>query len=96
MFPTQIEELILKHPELSPQYQLVVTREGHLDSLEVMVETELVGGSSTGERQQRVVGQLQYEIKTFVGVSPRVSLVEPQTLLRSSGKAKRVVDHRNL
>jgi phenylacetate-CoA ligase len=95
VFPTQIEELILKHPELSPQYQLVVTREGHLDSLEVMVETDMVNGNVTRDGQQQVVRQLQYEIKTFVGVSPRVSLVEPKTLLRSPGKAKRVVDNRN-
>jgi phenylacetate-CoA ligase len=95
VFPSQIEELILKHPELSPQYQLVVTREGHLDSLEVMVESDIVNGSVTHDGQQQVVRQLQYEIKTFVGVSPRVSLVEQKTLLRSAGKAKRVIDNRN-
>ncbi len=92
VFPTQIEELILKHPELSPQYQLVVTRAGALDSLEVVVETDSV----TRDGHLQVVTQLEREIKTFVGVSPRVSLVGPKTLLRSPGKAKRVLDNRNL
>jgi phenylacetate-CoA ligase len=94
LFPTQVEELILKHPELAPVYQLIVTREGHLDQLEVLVETRpeaasLVLGTGTLERD------LQHAIKTHIGVSTNVRVMPAEGIERTlTGKARRVVDKR--
>jgi phenylacetate-CoA ligase len=93
LFPTQIEELVLKVDGLTAHYQLHLTREGHLDQLEVQVECV-----DERCREARVRGQLQQQlqqsIKERVGVSSRVSVLAPGALERSAGKARRVVDHR--
>jgi phenylacetate-CoA ligase len=94
LFPTQVEELILKHPELAPVYQLIVTREGHLDQLEVLVEARpeaasFVLGIGTLERD------LQHAIKTHIGVSTNVRVMPAEGIERTlTGKARRVVDKR--
>lgn len=96
VFPTQIEELICKMPKLSPQYQLVVTRDGHLDQLEVLAELrpEAAAGATAGEREA-LARELQQRIKTNVGVSTRVTLLSPNGIERTlTGKARRVVDKR--
>jgi phenylacetate-CoA ligase len=93
LFPTQIEELLLKVEGLTAHYQLEVTREGHLDQLEVQVECldeRCREASVRGQLQQ----QLQQSIKERVGVSTRVSVLAPGALERSAGKARRVVDRR--
>jgi len=92
VFPTQIEELICKMPALSPQYQLVVTRDGHLDQLEVLAELrpEMAAGESAA-----LARELEQRIKTHVGVSTRVALLPPNGIERTlTGKARRVVDKR--
>jgi phenylacetate-CoA ligase len=90
VFPGQIEELILSMPALSAQYQLVVSRDGHLDQLEV--HCELRGGAGNVDALSR---ELQHHIKTHVGVSTRVRLLGPGGIERSlTGKARRVVDQR--
>jgi phenylacetate-CoA ligase len=95
LFPSQIEELMLKQQGLAPHYLLEVTRDGHLDALNVQVEcTEGVAGDS-GARNRLTI-ELQREIKDVVGITARVMVIAPGTLERSSGKAKRVVDKRNL
>jgi len=92
VFPGQIEELILSMPALSAQYQLVVTRDGHLDQLEVRCELRAEAGN--GDALSR---ELQHHIKTHVGVSTRVRLLAPGGIERSlTGKARRVVDNRGL
>lgn len=92
VFPTQIEELILKMPKLAPQYQLVVTRDGHLDKLEVVAE--LRAGVAEGE-SGALARELEHCIKTHVGVSTRVSVVAADGIERTlTGKARRVVDRR--
>jgi len=96
VFPSQIEELILKQPELAPHYQLVVTRDGHLDKLAVKVEVrpELSHRLSEAERDA-LAGQLRDAIKTYVGISTRVEAVPADRIERTStGKAKRVMDLR--
>jgi len=90
VFPSQVEELILQVPGLSPHYQLEVTREGQLDELTVIVECSPDAGSEGDEAGQR----LAREIKGRIGVSVRVTVGPPGTLERSGGKAKRVVDRR--
>jgi phenylacetate-CoA ligase len=93
VFPSQIEELILKMPALAPQYQLVVAREGHLDTLEVL--GELRDTSLSQSDVDALCRELQHCIKTHVGVSTRVSLTPPGGIERTlTGKARRVVDKR--
>ena len=93
VFPTQIEELILKRSELSPHYLCVLTREGPLDELTVVVETR-PGTPADSEAAQRVAGLLQHDIKSFIGTSARVELRSPGGVERSGGKARRVLDQR--
>jgi phenylacetate-CoA ligase len=95
VFPSQLEELMLKRPGLAPHYLLEVTRDGHLDSLSVQVEcTE--GAAADSGRRDRLTIELQRDIKDVVGITARVVVQRPGTLERSTGKAKRVVDKRNL
>jgi len=92
VFPTQIEEQICKLPKLEPQYQLVVTREGHLDKLEVLVE---LGAGLARADAGDVARELEQRIKTNVGVSTTVTLVGVGGIERTAtGKAKRVIDKR--
>jgi phenylacetate-CoA ligase len=95
LFPSQIEELMLKREGLAPHYLLEVTRDGHLDSLSVQVEcTEGAAGDSN--LRDRLTIELQRDIKDVVGITARVVVQRPGTLERSAGKARRVVDKRSL
>ena len=95
VFPSQIEELMLKREGLAPLYLLEVSRDGHLDSLSVQVEcTEGIAGD--GSMRDRITIELQRDIKDVIGISARVVVQKPGTLERSAGKARRVVDKRNL
>jgi phenylacetate-CoA ligase len=93
LFPTQIEEIVLAHGALGGQYQLVVTREGLLDKVEVLCE--LLPGQMGADRN--AVGRdLQERIKTLTGVSTAVRVGAPESIERTLvGKARRVVDQRN-
>jgi phenylacetate-CoA ligase len=92
VFPTQVEELVLKHGQLSGQYQLVVTRQGTLD--EVQVLCELAPGHEAADRAT-VAGALQHRIKTLIGISTTVSVGAPESIERTLvGKARRVIDKR--
>jgi phenylacetate-CoA ligase len=95
VFPSQVEELILGMPALAPQYQLVLTREGHLDALEV--RCELREGRGLGQDGiDHLARELKHRIKTYIGVSTKVNLLPAQGIERSlTGKARRVVDQRN-
>ena len=94
VFPTQIEDLILKQPELAPHYLLEVTRPQHLDELTVHVEmtADLADGGS--DVHATSIGKLEHNIKAYIGVSATVRLAAPAGIERSLGKAKRVVDKR--
>jgi phenylacetate-CoA ligase len=92
VFPTQIEELILQHGALSGQYQLVVTRDGRLDEMQVLCE--LLTAHASADRAQ-VAHALQQRIKTLIGVSTTVSVGAPDSIERTLvGKARRVIDKR--
>ena len=93
VFPTQIEELILKHPVLAPHYQCILSREGPLDALTVAVEAGAGLAQDNGEVQAAAV-QLAHEIKAYIGTSARIDLRPCGGIERSLGKAKRVVDQR--
>jgi phenylacetate-CoA ligase len=96
VFPSQIEELVLKMPKLAPVYQLVVSREGHLDKLDVIGELRPeVSGRLTEFETQALARELEHHIKTYVGVSTKVRLLAANSIERTlTGKAKRVVDKR--
>jgi phenylacetate-CoA ligase len=84
LFPSQIEELILKRPELSPHYVLELSKQGPLDHLTVLVESA----------DPSAAGKLQHDIKSTIGVSADVKVVAAGRIERSIGKAKRVIDKR--
>jgi phenylacetate-CoA ligase len=95
VFPTQIEELILKMPKLAPIYQLVVSRDGHMDKVEVYAELRADCGAVSQDENAALSRELQECIKTHVGITTRVIIVEASGIERSVvGKAKRVIDKR--
>ncbi len=92
LFPTQIEELVLQHGQLSGQYQLVVTREALLDNVTVRCELTV---AHQGADRLAIARELQSRIKTLVGVSTQVDVGLPDSIERTLvGKARRVVDQR--
>ena len=96
VFPTQIEEQILRDQRLSGNYQIVVTRDGHLDNVEVRCESqhELAGKLSTADIQT-MTKELQHRIKTIIGISTKVTIMEFDSIPRTQvGKARRVLDER--
>jgi phenylacetate-CoA ligase len=95
MFPTQVEEIVLAQPRLSGQYQIIVSREGHLDEVEVRCELQLDAARSPQAEVDALAHEVQHRIKTLVGVSTRVHIGAPGTLERTlTGKARRVIDRR--
>ncbi|MDR6772086.1 phenylacetate--CoA ligase PaaK [Azospirillum sp. BE72] len=91
VFPTQVEELICKIPALAPHYELVVSRDGHMDNLAVRVEMHDDIHPSEWDGHAK---HLQHSIKSLIGISTRIEVVEPGGIARSIGKAKRVQDLR--
>ena len=92
VFPSQIEELVLKVAGLAPVYLLEVTREGPLDSLSVHVES--APDHATESAQQRCARELEHNAKAYIGISVSVRVHAAGALERSAGKAKRVIDRR--
>jgi phenylacetate-CoA ligase len=91
LFPTQVEELIVKEAALAPHYQLEITRPGALDELTVHVERSPQAGSADGEAAGR---RLKQHVKNLIGITAVVRVEPPGGIERSIGKAKRVVDRR--
>jgi phenylacetate-CoA ligase len=91
VFPTQIEEKLLATDGLSAHYQIVLTRDGRMDNMEIQVEAL---PSASYEARQFATAELIKSIKDTIGISATVSVVEPGTIERSVGKAKRVIDRR--
>ena len=95
VFPSQVEEIVVRQVSLSPHYVLEVRRDGHLDELDVLVErrAEIPGPLSVAARGA-VEEEVERQIKGYIGVSTKVRVVEPGSLQRSQGKAVRVIDKR--
>jgi phenylacetate-CoA ligase len=91
LFPTQIEELILRTPALSPHFQCVLTRPGRMDELTVRVERRT---DATASDATTAGDQLRTLIKNSIGVSVSVDVLEPDGVERSLGKMRRIVDER--
>jgi phenylacetate-CoA ligase len=94
VFPSQIEELVLKAPGLSAHYQLEVSRPRHLDELAVRVEVKPEFADAGEAAWSRAARALEHHIKSYVGVTTHVVLVPPGKIERSAGKARRVIDTR--
>jgi phenylacetate-CoA ligase len=92
VFPTQIEEQILKVKGLAPHYQIVLTREGRLDEAEVLVEAAPAAASE--EARKASAEELGHHIKGLIGITAKISVVDPGGVERSQGKARRVIDKR--
>ncbi len=94
LFPTQVEDLILRQPELEPYYTLEVTRPGNLDELTVHVEMGAALANGSQESRHAAARKLEHNIKNYIGVSSTVRLALPMGLERSVGKARRIIDRR--
>jgi len=92
VFPTQVEEQIFKVMGLSPHYQLVLTRSGRMDEMEVLVE--LADPEAGDGLKEKASAELAHHIKGSIGVTARITVTDPGGVARSEGKAKRVVDKR--
>ncbi len=96
VYPSQIESVLLDIEGLEPHYQLIVDREGSLDTLEVQVEVSEKIVSDEIKVMQGLQKRLGKDIKDLLGVTAKIKLVEPKTLQRFEGKAQRVTDKRNI
>ncbi|MDA8233573.1 MAG: phenylacetate--CoA ligase [Clostridia bacterium] len=96
VFPSQVESVLLEIGETEPHYQLVVDRKGTLDELEVWVEVSDKMFSDEVRRLEDIERKLRQEINSILGIGAKIKLVEPKTIPRSEGKAKRVVDKREI
>ncbi|MFZ1386211.1 MAG: phenylacetate--CoA ligase PaaK [Thiolinea sp.] len=92
VFPTQIEEIILKIPALSPHYQIEISRDGNLDNLAVNVEAR--SNQVSDAERAAAAKELQHRIKVLVGVSTKIQVKSEGEIARSQGKAQRVIDKR--
>ena len=96
VFPTQIEEILLRNPNLCAQYQIQVTREGHLDELDVLVELRPELSDRLETAQREAIGRdVAHHIKSMIGVSAKIHVLGTDKIERTVvGKAKRVIDKR--
>ncbi|PLY01523.1 MAG: phenylacetate--CoA ligase [Desulfuromonas sp.] len=94
VFPSQIESVLFNIEGVEPHYQLIVEREGNLDTLEVQVEVNEQTFSDEIKNLQNLTNRIRKDIKDLLGVTCNVRLVEPKSIARSEGKAKRVIDNR--
>ena len=96
VFPSQIESVLLEMSETEPHYLLIVEREGTLDILKLMVEVQEQFFSDEVRVLEGLKKKIQHNIQSTLGISVDVKLVEPKTIERTAGKAKRVIDNRKI
>jgi phenylacetate-CoA ligase len=94
VFPSQIEAALSNEENLAPHYVLELRRSGHLDELDVVVETRRLLDSDATDEREKLRLRTEHLIKALVGVTSRVRIVDPGVIERSQGKAKRVIDLR--
>jgi phenylacetate-CoA ligase len=94
VFPSQIESVLMARKDVAPHYVLFVDRKGRMDTLEINVEIDEGVFSDAVKDLQNMEREIEKEIKDLLGVSCKVHLVEPKSILRSEGKAQRVIDKR--
>lgn len=94
VFPSQIESVLMVIPEIAPYYELVVSREGSADTLEVRVELNDASLLDSYANLEKLRKKVHHDLKTVLGIDTKVSLIEPKSIVRSAGKAKRIIDNR--
>jgi len=94
VFPSQIEEVLFNIEGVSPHYQIIVDRKGALDTVTVLVEANANLFFDEMKKQKQLLDRINDELKTTLGIDVDVKLVEPNTIERSEGKAKRIIDKR--
>ena len=93
VFPTQIEEQVLKCAGLAPHYQIVLTREGRLD--EMAIHVEALPDQAGAEQRKSSADELRHHVKSVLGITAVVDVGEPESVERSTGKARRILDKRS-
>jgi phenylacetate-CoA ligase len=96
VFPSQIEHVLMSIEGVEPHYMIIVNREGALDMVEVQVEVSEQIFSDEVKVLEGLSKRIEREIKDLLGISCKIKLVEPKTIQRSEGKAKRVIDNRKI
>lgn len=96
VFPSQIEGVLMRIPEIGGNYEIIVTREGHLDKLLINVEVKDEALLVNYAKLEDLVGRIKSQLKTVLQIDASVKLVEPLSLKRYEGKAKRVTDLRKI
>ena len=94
VFPSQVESVLLELAETSPHYQLIVSRENNMDALEIKVEIDEQFWSDEVKVLEALKKRISNNISSVLGISATIRLVEPSSIERSEGKAKRVIDNR--
>jgi phenylacetate-CoA ligase len=97
VFPSQIEEVLLKVGEgITPNYQIVVDRVNNTDTLDIYVEMNEELFSDEIKGIEKIEKRITEELRSMLGIGAKVHLVNPKSIARSEGKAKRVIDNRKL
>lgn len=96
VFPSQIEGVLMSIPEIGGNYEIIVTRDGHMDKLEILVEVKDGKLLENYASLEELVGRIKHQLRTVLQIDAKVKLVEPLSLKRFEGKAKRVIDMRNI
>jgi phenylacetate-CoA ligase len=94
VFPSQIESVLMDMSEITPHYQIIVRRENNLDTMEILVEVDQKNWSDSIRELEGIRRRIDNNIKSMLGIGAKIRLVEPNTIERSEGKAKRVIDYR--
>lgn len=94
VFPSQIEEVLLKFQEIGPHYEIILKKNGHLDAMEIRVELIDESILDSYKKLQALDGKIKHDLRTILGIDAKINLVSPRTLKRFEGKAKRVIDLR--
>lgn len=95
VFPSQIEDALLAIDGVAPHYQLIVTKKGYLDVLEVQVEMKDTAFTGNWRDLENLESKVRAHLQAVLSISPKVKFLEPRSLERTAGKAKRVIDLRN-
>lgn len=96
VFPSQIEGVLMEMPEIGGQYEIIVTREGYMDKLEVKVEVADGSMLTDYDRLMKLQNKVKHNLKTVLQLDAKVTLAEPLSLKRFEGKSKRVTDLRDI
>ena len=95
VFPTQIESVLVSIPEVGPQYQIVLGTKNYMDTFEINIEVLDASMLTSYKALEELQYKVRHKLQTVLGLDAKINLVEPKSLERFVGKAKRVIDNRN-